>query len=620
MKNLFYVLLFLLSQTLNSQSGLELKINSVTSEQELIDVLLGDGEDIVVSNLSISGGLDQTGTFSNPLGNIGIRSGIVLASGIAKRMEGPNGGGETGNISTSSENAEVVSDPVLDQLALEGGAGSYEDAVVIEFDFVPKGNKLQFTYVMASEEYIEDDEDFPDMFGFWISGPGYPQPTNIAKIPNTNTIVTTGTVNDKVNSQFFNSNGSGNTPGTNFFFAYDGFTDAFLAEADVVPCQTYRIKLAIADSQDRAKDSGVFIEQGSFNSVSEPILTVSYESPLDTAFEGCAGFDLVVTNSIVSPEDISYELTYEGSVSGLDFLSLPSQLIVPANQNSGVLNLVPLLDLVDEGTEQLVVKLIPLCDSNFVIDSVIIPIKDQIKRPIENLTFCDPDTVQLQGFDTFYDSLIFDNTPFLSCLNCTRPDIYKVESTQINYTYIEKVSLCSYVDSFLLARFVPELDYRLTNDSDFYTSLDLIGEVISTNLNNITWVFPNEVITGQSSIYQVATSNEGELCVPVELIGRFDSLGCELKTDTIFCISDSVYVPNVFTPNDDGKNDTFVPKGFVAGFWELTVYNRHGKAVFQEENYRFDYEAEDLSEGVYYYQLTNRNKDRVFKGWVLVLR
>lgn len=620
LRKLQVIFLFFVSFSMVSQSGLELRINDVSSQQELLDVLLGNSQNIEVSNLSVRGGLDQTGTFSNPLGNLGIRSGIVLASGIAKRMEGPNGGGDDGNISTSSSSTQVVTDPELDRLALEGGAGSYEDAVVIEFDFVPKGNKLQFTYVMASEEYIEDDEDFPDMFGFWISGPGYAQPTNIARIPNTNTVVTTGTVNDRINSTYFNSNGSGNTPGTNFFFAYDGFTDAFLAEADVIPCQTYRIKLAIADSQDKAKDSGVFIEQGSFNSVSEPILTVAYESPLDTAFEGCAGFELRATNSIGFTQDVVYQLTYSGSATALDFGSLPTGIRVPANQNMGSLDLVPLLDALQEGTEELVVKLIPACDTTFVIDSLVIPIKDGLARPIDDFEFCAPDTVPLTGFDAFFDRLIFEDTPFLSCLDCNAPEVYLLEPSQIHYTYTERVSGCSYTDSFLITQFVPILDFELTNQSDFYTRLDLVGTVTRTNLTDLLWVFPDQTIPGPTSVYQVAASNQGEVCVLVELIGRLDSLNCQSKADTVFCISDTVFVPNVFTPNLDGKNDAFVPKGFVSGFWQLEMYNRYGKLVFKDENYELDYRAADLSEGVYYYQLTNRNQDRVFKGWVQVLR
>lgn len=45
----------------------------------------------------------------------------------------------------------------------------------------------------------------------------------------------------------------------------------------------------------------------------------------------------------------------------------------------------------------------------------------------------------------------------------------------------------------------------------------------------------------------------------------------------------NVYVPNSFTPNNDGRNDVFLPSGtaWLPGSYELMVFNRWGEVVFQ---------------------------------------
>lgn len=47
-----------------------------------------------------------------------------------------------------------------------------------------------------------------------------------------------------------------------------------------------------------------------------------------------------------------------------------------------------------------------------------------------------------------------------------------------------------------------------------------------------------------------------------------------------------VYVPNTFSPNGDGMNDVFFPRGKgIAGIKILQVFNRWGVLVFQKINF-----------------------------------
>jgi hypothetical protein len=148
---------------------------------------------------------------------------------------------------------------------------------VLEFDFVPSSDTVTFNYSFGSEEYLAwVNTTFNDVFGFFISGPGitgiYSSPPgfpngsqNIAVVPNSNPLlpITVSSVHPGYNGQYYNS-------GTTI--SYNGYTDVFTALAVVQPCETYHIRLAIADGSDDYLDSGVFLEANSFSS---PVIGVS---------------------------------------------------------------------------------------------------------------------------------------------------------------------------------------------------------------------------------------------------------------------------------------------------------------------------------------------------------
>jgi gliding motility-associated-like protein len=81
--------------------------------------------------------------------------------------------------------------------------------------------------------------------------------------------------------------------------------------------------------------------------------------------------------------------------------------------------------------------------------------------------------------------------------------------------------------------------------------------------------------------------------------------------------------PNVFTPNGDGKNDTFVipnlpPNNCADEFERIEIYNRWGAQVFTSNSRDFAWTGNDLPAGVYFYTLFYKNK--TYKGTVTMLR
>lgn len=86
----------------------------------------------------------------------------------------------------------------------------------------------------------------------------------------------------------------------------------------------------------------------------------------------------------------------------------------------------------------------------------------------------------------------------------------------------------------------------------------------------------------------------------------------------------ALHVHNVFTPNGDGKNDTFTIDN-LSSFEEnqLTIVNRWQSTVYQTKNYKNDWNGSELSDGTYFYIIKVRNGQQPWieqKGYVTLLR
>lgn len=66
-----------------------------------------------------------------------------------------------------------------------------------------------------------------------------------------------------------------------------------------------------------------------------------------------------------------------------------------------------------------------------------------------------------------------------------------------------------------------------------------------------------------------------------------DANGCSgvdtvtVTVRTAKCDETDVYIPNAFTPNNDGSNDIFIPRSHFIDEMELIIYNRWGQEVFR---------------------------------------
>lgn len=111
-----------------------------------------------------------------------------------------------------------------------------------------------------------------------------------------------------------------------------------------------------------------------------------------------------------------------------------------------------------------------------------------------------------------------------------------------------------------------------------------------------------------------------------------DGFGCTATASVLVSvICDTLDIPNGFSPNDDGTNDTFVIDG-IDGYPGnvLFIYNRWGNLVYKQKEYANNWDGrsnvngvmfgEQLPNGTYYYILDLNVDQKPFNGFVVIRR
>jgi hypothetical protein len=207
----------------------------------------------------------------------------------------------------------------------------------------------------------------------------------------------------------------------------------------------------------------------------------------------------------------------------------------------------------------------------------------------------------------------------------TSPAPFVKPATSTNYfVTITDVNGCVKKDT-LNVQVVPGIDLKLKAEQIFSCE----GRPV-LKVNNLT--DPQEEVLfdfgdGTFSDEQQATHQyavDGKYAV--RLVGKKE-----------FCVYDTAVtlpfynrlVPNVFTPEDSpGLNDTFmiqygdatvVPGADPPVQISLRVYNRWGKLVYQNNNYKNDWAAKNVEGGVYFFEATLVG-EHTCKSWVDVIK
>jgi gliding motility-associated-like protein len=187
---------------------------------------------------------------------------------------------------------------------------------------------------------------------------------------------------------------------------------------------------------------------------------------------------------------------------------------------------------------------------------------------------------------------------------------------------------CTYKDSLkIVVTEAPDIKDIIANpDSAIAVSLQPVQftSVYTSNLtpNTFAWTFGDN--TGGSNAENPVHTYADAGLYPVQLIVT-NKNGC--RDTFIFQMrvidTDSLFVPNIVTPNNDGKNDVFKVRYRQIKSYHIEIYNRWGTKVFESDDPAQVWDPIKEQDGVYYYIIvcegrfgTNFNR----KGNITIMR
>ncbi|MGE5354631.1 MAG: SdrD B-like domain-containing protein [Deltaproteobacteria bacterium] len=193
-----------------------------------------------------------------------------------------------------------------------------------------------------------------------------------------------------------------------------------------------------------------------------------------------------------------------------------------------------------------------------------------------------------------------------------------------NYTVLGRDSYgCESIESIDLIN-PPAIEPGITGNviikENQKNTFELIN-VSNINISNIVWsLIDGGVLTQgpENKTVNFGIEKDDTLCVEV-----FDENDCSATAclAVTFLENIDIDIPNIFTPDGDGRNDVFYVKGdrSVEAIKEMRIFDRWGELVFFQENapvndinygWNGEYKGKKLNPGVYVYYIVFKLKER----------
>lgn len=147
----------------------------------------------------------------------------------------------------------------------------------------------------------------------------------------------------------------------------------------------------------------------------------------------------------------------------------------------------------------------------------------------------------------------------------------------------------------------------------------------NSQTNTLSWIIPKMDNNEETNLkLKVKATKHGVYKNTATVTATENDPNLANNTSTDIKSVYGIRIPNVFTPNGDGKNDTFEIIGLLLYQQnELSIINRWGNTVYEKKSYQNDWTANGLSEGTYFYVLkvrSDNNQWQEFKGYVTIMR
>jgi len=204
------------------------------------------------------------------------------------------------------------------------------------------------------------------------------------------------------------------------------------------------------------------------------------------------------------------------------------------------------------------------------------------------------------------------NQPVLANHVYTTPGCYDVTLSVISANGCPNaLTLYDYICVYAL----PFADFSASNNG-VYTVAEAIAEFTDNSLNGYlySWDFGDGNSSTMTNPVHVYTDGVGQYVVTLVV---FNEAGCSDTAKQLVVIKEDVvvYVPNSFTPNNDGANDVFLPvitSGVVESQYQLLIFNRWGEVIFQTDDiyagWDGTFNGTIVQDGVYIWQMEYLSK------------
>ncbi|MDF2187531.1 PKD domain-containing protein [Paraflavitalea sp. CAU 1676] len=224
-------------------------------------------------------------------------------------------------------------------------------------------------------------------------------------------------------------------------------------------------------------------------------------------------------------------------------------------------------------------------------DSIRISVKQPFKMVVgKGDTLCKGESFRLSasGADEYY----WSPSRFMEHNTNSNPEV-KPDST-VTFRVIGKDSLQCFSDTGYVS--VVVYPYPAANAGEDKTvpvgSQVTLKALVSQDVTSMKW-HPSAGLNCVTCATPVATPKQ----TTTYTLETRNGGGCMTRdqvTVFVFCNNANVFVPNTFSPNGDGNNDVFYPRGKgVFRIQSFKVFNRWGELVFDQT----DMQANDLSRG-----------------------
>ena len=146
----------------------------------------------------------------------------------------------------------------------------------------------------------------------------------------------------------------------------------------------------------------------------------------------------------------------------------------------------------------------------------------------------------------------------------------------------------------------------------------------SDDVINSIWDLGDSTIIYDESSFWHTYSNAGTYTIKYCITNQFNCTDSVIKSLIINPIYNT-YIPLAFTPNNDNDNDHFYPSIIGSNNYNMKIYDRWGKIIYNEDNGKWNGKVNNNSiiSGVYSYSITVfdfKDKPFIYTGLVTIIK